>query len=174
MRILRLHKSNLSVQVFAIVELAIQRIAHTSGLVVNGTFDAGLKNAFIFAENSGTGRQAGQGGLKKPADELRLARSSGFRQNAVRVAARRRLGDFEFCGGGKKPAAANDFAKDAGLGNGQPETSGKALNLGAEARGGIDDEDGRGGRVDIEDRRRAVGGERDDMGEKRRAIFAAA
>jgi hypothetical protein len=36
----------------------------------------------------------------------------------VCVTARRRLGDFEFCGGGEKPIPANDFAKNAGLGNG--------------------------------------------------------
>jgi hypothetical protein len=46
--------------------------------------------------------------------------------------------------------------------------------LGAEAGSGIDDEDGGGGPVDIEDRNRTVGGERNDMGDKRQAIFAAA
>jgi hypothetical protein len=45
--------------------------------------------------------------------------------------------------------------------------------LGAKASGGIDDEDGGGRPVDIEDRRRAVGGERDNMGDEWRAIFAA-
>ena len=143
-----------------------------SGLVIKGTFEAGLKNAFIFAENLGAGH-AGQGGFKKPANELCLTGGSGFRENVVCVTARRRLGDFEFCGGGEKPIAANDFAKNAGLGNGKPESCGKALNLGAKAGGGIDDEDGGGRPVNIEHRRRPAGGERDDMGEKRWAITTA-
>jgi hypothetical protein len=44
--------------------------------------------------------------------------------------------------------------------------------LDAKADGGIGDEDGGGRLVDIEDRRRTAGGKRDDMGEKRRGIFA--
>ncbi len=72
------------------------------------------------------------------------------------------------------PVAADDFRQNAGLGGGQPESCGEALDLSAKAGGGIDDEDGGGRPVDIEDRRRAVGGERDDVGEKRRASFAAA
>jgi hypothetical protein len=70
-----------------------------------------LKNVYIFAKNLGAGRHAGQGGFKKPANELCLTGGSGFRENMVCVTARRRLGDFEFCGGGEKPIPANDFAK---------------------------------------------------------------
>jgi hypothetical protein len=128
-------------------------------------------SAFYILQDSGAARAPGKAASKKPADELRLAGGSGLRQNAVRVAARRRLGDFEPRGGGEKPVSTNDFRKNACFGNGQPESCGKALNLGAKAGGGIDDEDGRGRPVDIEDRRRAAGGERDDMGEKRRAIL---
>jgi hypothetical protein len=80
----------------------IARVARLCGPVVKGTFEAGLKSAFIFAEKSGGGGRSGQGGLKKPADELRLVRGSGFRENAVGMATRRRLGDFELCGGGEK------------------------------------------------------------------------
>jgi hypothetical protein len=132
----------------------------------------GKKSVYILGK-SGAGRRAGQGGLEEPADELRLTVGSGFRQNVLRVGARRRLGDVEPRGGGEKPVAANDFPKNAGLG-GQPESRGKTPNLGAKAGVGIDDEDGGGRPVDIEDRFRALGGERDDIGEKRRAIFAAA
>jgi hypothetical protein len=56
--------------------------------------EPGLKKAFIFFGNSGGGRRTGQGGLKKPADELRLAGGSGFRKNALCVLARRRLAAY--------------------------------------------------------------------------------
>jgi hypothetical protein len=49
----------------------------------------------------------------------------------------------------------------------------KVPDLGARAGGGIDDEDGGGRPVEVEDRRGPDRGERNDMGEKRRAIFAA-
>ena len=47
------------------------------------------------------------------------------------------------------------------------------LDLGAKT-GGIDDEDGGGRPVEVEDGHGPVRGERDDMSDKRRAIFAAA
>jgi hypothetical protein len=52
------------------------------------------KKAEKFFGNSGACRRTGQSGFKKPADEFRLACGSGFRENAPRVGARRRLGDF--------------------------------------------------------------------------------
>ena len=131
------------------------------------------KRLHIF-ENSGAARRTGQGGFEEPADEFRLTVGSGFRENVLRVGARRRLGDFESRGGGEKPVAGDDFGENAGLGGGQPEPCGEVLDLGAEAGGGIDDEDGGGRPVEIEDRRGPDRGERDDMGDKRRAIFAAA
>lgn len=75
----------------------------------------------LFFKNSGAGGHAGQGGFEKPADELRLAAGTGLRENAIGVAARRRLGDFEPRNGGEEPVAANDFRQKAGFGNGQPE-----------------------------------------------------
>ncbi len=71
------------------------------------TDEAGQKRLFFFAENSDGGR-GGQRGLKEPADEFCLALGSGFGQYMVRVAARRCLGDFEFCRSGEKAAAADD------------------------------------------------------------------
>jgi hypothetical protein len=90
----------------------------------------------------------------------------------VGVTARRLLGDLELCGGGEEPAAADDLCENARLGKGQPIACGKALDLGAKAGGGIGDENGGGRPVDVEDRQRAGGGKRDDMGEKRRGMFA--
>ncbi len=136
--------------------------------------DAGQKSAFIFAQNSGSGRHAGQGGLEKPADELRLAGGSGFLENAPRVGARRLPADFKPRGGGDKPVAGNDFGENACLGGGQPEPCGKALDLGAGVGGGVDNDDGGGGPVEVQDCHRPDGGERNDMGDKRRAILAAA
>jgi hypothetical protein len=146
-------------------------VAHFCGPGIKGTFEAGPKTAVIFAEKSGAGHE--QGGLEKPADELRLARGSGFRKDVVCVAPRRRLGDFEFCGGGGKPPAADNFVKNPLFGKGQPEFCGKLFDSGVKSRGGIDDKDGGGRPVDVENRSRPARGERDDMGKKRRAIFAA-
>jgi hypothetical protein len=83
---------------------------------------------------------------------------------------------LSFAAAARSPLRARRWTpgENSALANGQPESRGKALNLGVKAGGGIDDED-RGGRpVDIEHRRRAAGGKRGDMGEKRQAIFAAA
>jgi hypothetical protein len=65
--------------------------------VASSTDDAGLKPVQIF-EKSGAAWRTGQGGLEEPADEFRMTVGSGFRENVLRVGARRRLGDFEFLG----------------------------------------------------------------------------
>jgi hypothetical protein len=117
---------------------------------------------------------SGQCALEKPPDEFGLTVGSGFLENALRVGARRRPGDLERGGGGRKTIASDDFTDNAGLGSGEPEFCPKALDLGAQIGGRINNEDGDGGPVNIEDRHRVVGRERKDMGDKRRAVAAAA
>ena len=89
----------------------------------------GSNGIHIFGK-SGAARRTWQGGLKKPADELRLTVGFGFRENAVRVGAHRRLGDVE-PRGGDQPVAANDFRENAGLGNGQPRIFRQSAQFGA-------------------------------------------
>ena len=90
------------------------------------------------------------------------------------MGARRLRGDFEFCSSGDKPVVGNDFGENACLAGGQPESCGKMLDLGAEAGGWVDDEDGGSRPVEVEDCHGPDRGERNDMGDKRRGIFAAA
>jgi len=90
---------------------------------------------FYNFENSGSARRTWQGGPEEPADEFRLTVGFGFRENVLRVGARRRLGDFEPRGGGEKPVCAYDFPENACLGEGQPESCAEVLDLGAEAGG---------------------------------------
>ena len=116
----------------------------------------------------------GQGGLEEPADELRLTVSFGFLENAVCVGTDSRPGDLEPRGGGGKAVSGDDFGENACLGGGQPEPCGKLLDLGTEAGGGIDDEDSDGRPLEVEDRQGPDWGERNDVGDKRRAIFASA
>jgi hypothetical protein len=127
----------------------------------------------LFLEKSRTGPRAGQARLEEPADEFRLTGGSGFVENVRRVGTRRQLSDLEPRGGCGKPVSGDDFRKNACLGGGQPEPCGKAPDLGAEVGFGIDDEDGGGRLVEIEDGYGPVRGKRNDMREKRRAIFAA-
>jgi len=127
---------------------------------------------YIFG-SSDAGRRTGQGGLEEPAYELRLMVGSRFREDAVRVGTHRPPANFEPRGGGGKAVSGNDFGENACLGRSQPEPCGEVLDLGAEAGGGVDDENGGGGPVEVEDRHGPVGGKRNDMGDERRAIFAA-
>jgi hypothetical protein len=71
------------------------------------------------------------------------------------VGARRLLGDAEIRGGRETPGAANDFRKNA-FRQCKPERCGKAPDLGVDADVGIDDEDGDGRAIDIENRPRAA------------------
>jgi hypothetical protein len=110
------------------------------------------------------GRRTGEGGFEELTDEFRLRVSSGFVENALGVGACRRLGDFELCCGDKEPVPANDFRNYAAFGRGEPEFCAKAPDLGAQIGCGIGDKTGGGRPVYIEDRNRAISGERKDMG----------
>lgn len=120
--------------------------------------------------DSDAARRTGQGGLEEPADEFRLTVGSGFREDVLRVGARRRLGDFEPRGGREQPVSCNDFGENACLGGGQPEPCGKVLDLALEAGGGIDDEDGGGRPFEVEDGHGPDRGEGHDMGDERRSV----
>ncbi len=134
--------------------------------------DTEFKQHYVFG-NSDTGGRTGQRGLEESAGELRLTVSCRFLENAVRVGARCRPADLEPRRGCGKSISADDFPKDACLGGRQPKSCAKPPDLGAKTGAGIDDEDSSGRPLNVEDRHRAVRGERDDMGDKRRPIFAA-
>jgi hypothetical protein len=89
------------------------------------------------------------------------------------MGARRCTGDFEPLGSGLNPVSANDLGKNPGLGRSKSEFCAKAPDLGPKIGSGIRDEDRNDLPVEVEDRGRAVGSDWKDMGEKRRAVFAA-
>ncbi len=136
-------------------------------------YDAERRRLSVFAGYSDPSRRAGHGGFEEPAEEFRLTLGSSFLKNAVGVGARGPPADFELRGGGGKAVSGYDFGKNAGLGGGQPERCGKMPDLGAKIGRWIDDEDGGGRPVEVEDCHGPVRGERDDMRKMRRAIFAA-
>ena len=116
--------------------------------------------------------RAGEAGLEEAADEFGLTVGFSFREDVLCMGARRRLGDLQPRGGREKTLAANNFAENAGFAVGEPEFGGKAPDLRGKIGGGIHDEEGGRGTVNVEDYR-SIGGEREDMGNERRPSPAA-
>lgn len=97
------------------------------------------------------GRQTWHAILEEPADEFSLAFGSGFRKNPRCMGPRRRFADPEPRGRGNKPIPANDLHKNACLSGCELEFRRKTLNLSTKFGSLIDNEDGSGWRLNIED-----------------------
>src|SRR5579875_1733204 len=89
------------------------------------------------------------------------------------MCADRRIADAELGADGGKPVPAYDLLKNARLSGGKSESRRKAPDSIAMFGIRIDGEDGDSWPVDVEDRQRAVGGKRKDIGESWQGVRAA-